>query len=99
MCRRSKHRMLSIGDVVRIDFRPAEGTSPAIVALHSSDPPKVYGSVGRYGVALYSDDHAGMYRMVKLKLMRSDIDEAYPLAVLPASREGHFEAHAIAAAV
>ena len=88
-----------MGDVVRLDSRLVRATSPAIVAPHLSDPLKVYGTVGCYGVALYGDDHAGTYRMVKLKLTRSDIDKAYPLVVLPATREGHFEAHAIAAAV
>lgn len=88
-----------MGDVVRPDFRSKAGVSVPLLALDQGKFLKVYGSVGPYGVALYGLDHPGSYSMVNVKLTHSGTKMSYPLAVLPATQEGHSEARATATAV
>jgi hypothetical protein len=88
-----------MGDVVRPNFRSGLCVIPRVSAPGDGEPRKVYGNVGCYRVALYCDDHPGTHPMLKLRLMRLGTDKAHILATLPVTQEGHFEAHAIAAAV
>ena len=91
--------MLPMGDVVRPSFGLRQREIPKISVPGDGEPRKVYGGVGCHQVALYCDDYPGTHPMFKLKLLRLGTDKAHTLAMLPATQEGHFTAHAIAAAV
>lgn len=88
-----------MGDVVRPNFAPKAGVSPAVLALDPCDLLKRYGRVGPYGVALYGMSHPGSYRMLNVKLTHYETDKSYSLAVLPETKDGNSEARAIAGAV
>lgn len=88
-----------MGDVVRPSFDLRQSEIPKILVPGDGEPRKVYGAVGCYRVALFCDDYPGTHPMFKLRLLHLGTDKAHLLAMLPATQEGHFAAHAIAAAV
>ena len=88
-----------MGEVVRPDFHHKSCVISRGSPLGDDEPRKVFGEVGPYRVALYFDGRPGLYPVLKVKLVRSDTGDVHPLATLAATQEGHFEAHAIAAAV
>lgn len=88
-----------MGDVVRPNFHLGMRVDSKGSASSHGVPQKVYGEVGCYRVQLHHDSGGGRYPLYKLMLLRLDTNEIHSLALLPASQTGHFEAHAIAAAV
>jgi len=88
-----------MGDVVRPNFRDKAGSSSTVQVPSCGELHKIYGEVGHCRVALFIDEPSSALPLMRVKLMRLDINKIYSLAMLPASQDSHFEAHAIAAAV
>jgi len=88
-----------MGNVVRPNFRDKAGSSSTVQVPSCGELHTIYGEVGHCRVALFIDERSSALPFLRVKLMRLDIDQIYSLAMLPASQDSYFEAHAIAAAV
>lgn len=86
-----------MSNVVRPDFRRGQSETPEGVVRSTNEALSFCGLAGFYRVALFQKEYPTA--VLKVVIMRYDSETMYPVATLPATKEGRIEAHTVANAV